>query len=253
MSRLFHVSDLHFGRADTDALTWFADIVHAERPDALIVTGDLTFRARSAEFAAAADWLAQFDVQITLEAGNHDLPYYNPFRRLFGPYSRYGRVERMIEDALDLTDVAVVPLRTTSRFQLRTNWSRGVVRGHNLEKTLVELAEVPPAKLAIIACHHPLTDIAELERPQRTHNGVEALHRLARGGARAVLSGHVHDPFDSVWSVAGPDVRLIGAGTLSERVRTSPPSFNELRVEGRALEVIVRDMAGRAAPLRPIR
>ena len=56
MIRLFHVSDLHFGAEYQAALDWFAARVAAEQPDAVIVTGDLTMRARHPEFAAAAQW-----------------------------------------------------------------------------------------------------------------------------------------------------------------------------------------------------
>ena len=37
-------------------------------------------------------------------------------------------------------------------------------------------------------------------------------------------------------------VRMIGAGTLSQRVRSTPPSFNELRWDGERLEVKVRNL-----------
>src|SRR3546814_3161880 len=88
MTRLFHISDLHFGLEDRAALGWFADCVRAERPDAVLITGDLTMRARSREFAAACDWIGALDVPVTVEVGNHDLPYFNPVERLFFPYCR---------------------------------------------------------------------------------------------------------------------------------------------------------------------
>ena len=69
-----------------------------------------------------------------------------------------------------------------------------------------------------------------------------ALEALGRAGAHAVLSGHVHDPFDLPVPAAGSTLRLIGAGTLSERVRETRPSFNELRIEGQALETRVHAM-----------
>lgn len=240
-SRLFHVSDIHFGREDPAALAWFAGIVHAERPDALIVTGDYTFRARSSEFAAAAAWLESLDVPMTLEPGNHDLPYYNPFKRFFTPYRRFLAVERRIEHQLDLPDVAIVPLRTVSRFQWRWNQSRGIVRAAHLDTAVAELAAVPPGKLRLVAVHHPLVDVAEFSRPQGTRGGGRALQALAEAGADAVLSGHVHDPFDRIWP-GPPPVRLIGAGTLSARVRHSPPSFNALEVEAGSLRVVRREM-----------
>ena len=241
-SRLFHVSDIHFGREDPAALAWFADTVRGERPDALIVTGDYTFRARSSEFAAAAAWLEALDVPMTLEPGNHDLPYYNPLKRFFTPYRRFLSVERRIERQLDLPDVAIVPLRTVSRFQWRWNQSRGIARPAHLATAVAELKAVPAGKLRLVAVHHPLVDIADFARPQRTRGGIRAARALAEAGADAVLSGHVHDPFDRMWD-GPPALRLIGAGTLSARVRRSPPSFNALTIDDGRLTVVRREMS----------
>ncbi len=44
--KLFHVSDVHFGAEDPKALDWFARCVADEAPDAVIMTGDLTMRAK---------------------------------------------------------------------------------------------------------------------------------------------------------------------------------------------------------------
>lgn len=241
MVRLFHVSDLHFGREDRAAMRWFADRVHAERPDAVICTGDLTMRARKREFAAAADWLTSLGVPTTVEPGNHDLPYFNPLARLLDPYRRFRALKAMIERPLDLPGVLIVPLKTTARLQLR-NLSWGRVSRSGLRAALDLLAGKPYSTVAIIACHHPLV------RPGfrglgETRRGAEALALLAEAGADAVLSGHVHDAFDVAHHDAGRVVRLIGAGTLSERVRTTPPSFNLLRIAGGTLEVEARTMA----------
>ena len=85
MIRLFHVSDVHFGAEDRDAVAWFDATVHAEQPDAIVMTGDLTMRARSEEFAAAVTWLEGLRRPVTVEVGNHDLPLFNLFARLFRP------------------------------------------------------------------------------------------------------------------------------------------------------------------------
>ena len=242
MPRLFHVSDLHFGRADREALDWFAARVRDERPDGVVVTGDLTMRARSAEWAAAAEWLSRLDAPLSIEPGNHDLPYYNPFRRFISPYARFDRVERAVERPLLAPGVWLVPLRTTKRAQWRLNWSWGAVVAGRLERALKLLRERPPDHVAVVACHHPLVDSGGLDDHARTLGGREALDALSHAGADAVLSGHVHDAFDVAWPAAGGPVRLIGAGTLSQRVRGSPPSFNELIVDRGALDVRVREM-----------
>src|SRR3546814_17894372 len=89
-----------------------------------------------------------------------------------------------------------------------------------------------------------------------TINGTRTREALAGRNVVAVLSGHIHDPFDlTAQTPAGP-LRMIGAGTLSKRIRSTPPSFNEividgddLRVEARNLEhVATADMQIRAVP-----
>ena len=245
MTRLFHVSDLHFGREDKEAVDWFARTVRDEMPDAVICTGDLTMRARSHEFAAAAAYLEALPVPVTVEPGNHDLPYFNPFDRLFRPYRRFGRVERLIERPLDLQHVTIIPLKTTARFQLRHNWSWGVVRDDNLDRALRRVQAAPSDHLRIIACHHPLVDKQGLESQGRTLHGRKALRALAEAGAHATLSGHVHDPFDMEHVVAGRTIRTIGAGTLSERTRATPPSFNELRITSDLTLHVEHRMMGR--------
>ena len=239
--RIFHVSDLHFGREDAAAVARFAEIVRAERPDVVACTGDLTMRARSREFAAAAEWLGSLGVPVTIEPGNHDLPYFNPFRRMFDPYRRYARVERAIERPVDLPGVLLVPLRTTARFQFRPlAWGR--VSRSGLETALAAIAARPPATMAIVTCHHPLAR-AGFEGHGDTAGGAQALGLLAEAGASAVLSGHVHDAFDVEWPTSVGAIRLIGAGTLSERVRETPPSFNEICVADGALDVRPRKLS----------
>ncbi|WCT72778.1 metallophosphoesterase [Sphingomonas naphthae] len=240
MTRLFHVSDLHFGRADEAALDWFAGLVRAEKPDAVVCTGDLTMRARSAEYAAASAWLKALDVPVTIEPGNHDLPMYNLLARFTRPYGRFERVEKAIEREMDLPGVWVVPLKTTRRFQWR-NWKHGAVSRSQLDGALARLKAKPAGHVALIACHHPLV-ARKASGSDQTAGGIAALPVLAAAGATAVLSGHTHDPFDLPWETPGGTIRLVGAGTLSERVRASPPSFNELIVEDGALSVRVRTL-----------
>jgi 3',5'-cyclic AMP phosphodiesterase CpdA len=241
MARLFHVSDLHFGREDQDAVRWFADLVRIERPDAVICTGDLTMRARSREFAAAQAWLQGLGVPVTIEPGNHDLPYFNPLARLLDPYRRLRAVETVIERPLALSGVLLVPLKTTARIQMRRlSWGR--VSHSGLKAALPMLRAKPPGTIAIVACHHPLVRTG-FEGHGETLGGEAALGLLAEAGADAVVSGHVHDAFDVPWRGGARVVRLIGAGTLSRRLRSTPPSFNEIVVETGSLDVRVREMS----------
>lgn len=250
MPRLFHVSDVHFGAVDRAAIDWFAALVAAEKPDAVVMTGDLTMRALPREFEEGGAWLKGLGVPVTVEVGNHDIPYYwDPLRRLFAPYTRYAAVERMIEAPLAIPGVTIVPLKTTARAQWRWNWSKGRVSPGALRSALALIADAPKGNAIIVAGHHPLIE-GPTTGTARTRHGDAALTALAEAGADAVLSGHVHDPFDVPVQRAGRTLRMIGAGTLSRRTRATPPSFNELRIDGKRIEAIARTQA--PTPDRPV-
>lgn len=239
-TRLFHVSDIHFGAEDREALDWFSALVRDERPDALIFTGDITMRARGHEFEAASEWFEQFDMPVTVEVGNHDLPYHNPLLRFFAPYRRYHRLERLIEKPLEIQGLSIVPLKTTARFQWRLDWSKGYISEEGVGRVVNRVNAAPDDHLVFVAAHHPLLPVPGAAGKGDTRRGPEALDALAKAGAHAVLSGHVHDPFDDVHHAHGREVRLIGAGTLSERTRETQPSFNEIRVAGGKFETMAR-------------
>ena len=241
LTTLFHVSDLHFGREDRAALDAFAAAVARDAPATVICTGDLTWRGVPREFAQAAEWLGALGVPVTVEPGNHDIPYYwDPLRRLVRPYARYHALEAMVERELALDDIAVVSLRTVARAQFRLNQSKGRVAQRSLDQAVAQLHQSKGLKL--VACHHPLID-ADTHSTGSTKGGRQALATLAMAGADAVLSGHVHDPFDLKVEAGGRSIRIIGAGTLSERLRATPPSYNRLMwSEDRGLQVEVIEL-----------
>jgi 3',5'-cyclic AMP phosphodiesterase CpdA len=224
---LFHVSDLHFGAEDRAALDWFARGVTDVCPDAVICTGDLTMRARHHEFAAAAAWLGGLGAPVMVEPGNHDLPYFNLFERFTAPYARYHALRRAVNRDLVLDGAAIIALPTVAPAQWRLNWSKGHVSSADLVHTLAGLGGAAAAGIRIVACHHPLIE-AHTIGTASTRGGRQALAALARAGADVVLSGHVHDAFDQTVEVDGRPIRLVGAGTLSQRVRSTRPSYNRL-------------------------
>lgn len=239
--RLFHISDLHFGREDRLALDWVKAVVADERPDAVCVTGDLTMRARHREFAAANRWIGGISVPVTIEVGNHDMPYFNLVERFFAPYRRFRASEALLERQLDMPDLAIIPLKTATRAQWRVPWVEGWVTDRALAATLAALDALPASTRALVTVHHPLLERSPAGK-RLTINGERAMAELARRGVLAVLSGHVHDPFDLVHQTAAGPLRMIGAGTLSQRLRSTPCSFNELTVTGREIAVEVRNL-----------
>lgn len=238
---LFHISDIHFGLEDDRALDWVVQEIAEKRPAAVAITGDLTMRARHREFAAATHWIKSLDVPVTVEVGNHDLPYFNLLERFTTPYKRFRGMLDLIDREIDLPGLAIVPLKTVRRWQPRWPWSHGWVTERALERTLKALDTLPAGTRALVACHHPLVEAGTRGRAW-TRGGDNALAELAKRNVLGTLSGHVHDAFDIVKQTPEGPVRMIGAGTLSQRIRSTPPSFNELTWDGRTLEVCVRNI-----------
>jgi len=232
-TRLVHISDVHFGVENRAALAEIDRVIREEQPDALVCTGDITQRATHRQFADAERWFARFDIPIWLEPGNHDMPYGNLWERFTAPYDRYNALrEAVAVPHFETQDLVLVPLKTTVRAQNRWPWSDGVVRPRALERTLSALHDLPDdGRVRIVTAHHPLHAPQEGE-PSPTFRGNKAFARLAEAGMNAILTGHVHRPFHEVRRAGAYHADVIGAGTISTRLRHSAPgSYNFLTIK----------------------
>lgn len=238
---LFHLSDIHFGLEDRAALAWVERCIEAEQPAAICITGDLTMRARRREFAAACRWISVLDPPVTVEVGNHDMPYFNLIERFVDPYRRFRSIEAVLEKQIDLPGLAIVPLKTVARAQWRFPWSNGWVTRAALAQTLAALDALPKGTRALVTAHHPLTE-HDPHGKRLTINGGAAMAELAKRDILAILTGHVHDAFDLDQATPAGNLRMIGAGTLSQRIRSSPPSFNQLTITPDGIAVTVRNV-----------
>lgn len=231
-TRLFHISDVHFGVEDRRALEIVERAVKDEQPDAVVCTGDLTQRAKHSEYEAAAQWFEELGVPVILDPGNHDMPYYNLFERFTDPYRRYLTLKQRVESGFESSDVVLVPLKTTVRAQPRFPWSDGIVMRAALGRTIAQLQALKnDPRTKIITAHHPLLG-PEGKAGNPTIGGAGAFAALAKAGADAVISGHVHRPFDELRAANDCQLRLIGIGTLSTRLRHgAPPCYRVLTCE----------------------
>jgi len=243
---LFHISDVHFGIENRSALEVVAQAICHEQPDALVCTGDVTQRAKHSEYAAAAEWFGQFDVPVWLDPGNHDMPYGNLIERFSTPYQRFGRLrEAVAQPCFETDDCVLIPLKTTVRAQARWPWSDGVVTQKALNATLETLNDLKGDKRTrIVTAHHPLHG-PKPDGPSDTIGGNDAFRRLTDCGMDAIMTGHIHKPFNEWRSGDERQAQVIGAGTLSKRLRHgAPPSYNVLTsVKGAAqIRVDLREL-----------
>ena len=105
---------------------------------------------------------------------------------------------------------------------------------------LEALSNDPRHKL--ILCHHPLLGESD-DKANPTIGGDKAFAALAKAGGNAVASGHVHTPFELQRERGGHAMQMLGAGTLSTRLRGAPPSYQVLTFErGQPIQRELREL-----------
>jgi len=146
-------------------------------------------------------------------------------------------------DHFETQDVVLIPLKTTVRSQNRWPWSDGHVTPSSQKRTHDLLQSYNgDSRHLIVTAHHPLHG-PKIGGPSDTIHGNDAIADLASNGMDAILTGHIHTPFDEHRSGPEWSTHVIGAGTLSTRLRGgNPPSYNVLTcVKGEDIVVELRE------------
>src|SRR3954449_12672383 len=113
MRTVAHLSDLHFGRTDPALIEPLLAALGAVRPHVVVVSGDLTQRARKKEFEQARDFLARIRFPLIVVPGNHDVPLYRVWERFLSPLGNYQRiVQRDLEPFFVDGEMAVLGINT---------------------------------------------------------------------------------------------------------------------------------------------
>lgn len=244
--RLAHLSDVHFGAENPAAAEAAVAYTQAAKPDAVIVSGDLTLGGRLDEFKSARAWLSRLPHPLLLTPGNHDTPYWNLLLRSLNPFGRYRRyLAPLSETNLTTPKLAIRTLNTSRGAQPRLDWSKGAI---NLDAARCAAAELNECKAAlkVLVCHHPLVEPKQVAVSGNVHRGEEAAGILASEGVDIILTGHVHNPFALALPHYGGMTYAIGAGTLSLRTRGTPESFSMIEADDNTINVSALGWSGTA-------
>jgi 3',5'-cyclic AMP phosphodiesterase CpdA len=241
-ARIAHLSDIHFGGEQPEAVEAAIEAVAAFAPTLTVVSGDLTLNGLPREFAAAAAWLKRLPAARLVTPGNHDTPYWNLVLRALNPFGRYRRyIGRASAAAFDAPELTARALNSARGAQPRPNWSKGALNLDDLRR--IDWGG-PSSAVKLFTCHHPLIDMADAPVTGGVHCGAEAAAILAGAGVELILTGHVHNPFALALPTPGPACYALGAGTLSLRTRGTPPSFSTIVVEAEAFTVTALGWTG---------
>lgn len=239
-----HISDLHFGRiAASGVLEALVKEINEAVVDLVVLSGDLTQRARPSEYEAAQDLLATIEAPTLVVAGNHDVyPWWRPLRRLWTPLARYKRsITDDLAPTFETDAVAVLGLTSAHGATIKggrlTTSDRAAMTDY--------FSGVDDARFKVLVVHHPLhpTAIGPISPHPVARHAQKTLDEAADAGVDLVLSGHLHIPAIKPLSIIPGEHRIViaSAGTAtSNRYRqpTGPVNFyNVVTVDPDAFSV----------------
>ena len=250
MTRITHLSDLHFGAHDERLVEAVEARVEEAKPDLVVISGDFTQRARTEQFEEACRFLTRLrdrGHEVLGVPGNHDVPLYDVLRRFLSPLTRY---KRFIDDSLcpfhEVSGAAVLGINTARSLTFKD----GNINNDQMEfirSTFARVADVP----RILVTHHPLFALpvdegGALGKPIGRQE--LALDAIAEAGVDILLAGHNHRASThsarDLATRAGPAL-VIQAGTAtSTRLRDEEQSFNQIDIDGHDVVLTVQKWGG---------
>ncbi|WP_148289166.1 metallophosphoesterase family protein, partial [Herbaspirillum sp. B65] len=229
----------HFGRIDAHIIEPLIAQIHELRPDLIVVSGDLTQRARSKQFKQARQFLDALPQPQLVVPGNHDVPLFNVAARLLQPLRQYKRhITPDLQPKYVDEEIAVVGINTARSLTIKD----GRVNDRQIELARRELAAVGEHLVKIIVTHHPFDLPAGPQHHGLVGQAVPAMRAFALCGADLLLAGHVHtsSAVSSAgrYHIPGYSALVVQAGTAtSTRGRGESNSFNVLQVEAHQIVV----------------
>ncbi|BDG04127.1 metallophosphoesterase family protein [Anaeromyxobacter oryzae] len=240
-----HLSDLHFGKEDPPVVRALAADLAAVRPALVIVSGDLTQRARPREFLAARAFLAALPAPALVVPGNHDVPLFQVIRRFVSPLGRWRRYLGPETEPVFLDDELVVVGVSTARSNV---WKEGRINEAQISRAL-EAYRAAPGRVKVLVAHHPFAPPAGALRARVAGRSPAALQALEAEGLDLVLTGHLHhghagDVRDTVHALAQSVLTVHASTATSVRRRDEPNAYNVLALSPGRIRLEVRAFEG---------
>ncbi len=238
MPTLIQLSDLHFGPQHNSHLDEIIlkDIA-ALNPDAVIVSGDFTMRARYHEFEQARDFLGKLNRPTLTIPGNHDqpiLPMADSIERFMHQYARYQKyIHTDIDSALEVPGWFVIGVNDNHPIMPGGFWS-----GKQRKWMQDRLSNVPRDAVKVVVTHHQLSWGGKW-RPAGFWYPNRALDFLVRYRVELILNGHTHVP-TAEQTKQGIVIARAGTATSGRLRHGNANSYNLISVDANQISIFVR-------------
>lgn len=217
MRTIFHCSDLHFGPLHLPRLAQGAlDLVADRRPDLVVVSGDLTQRAKPEQFRQAREFVDSLPVPSLVVPGNHDVPMFRVWERVFDPFGAYRRhFSRELEPVYRDEEMLVVGINTAFNWTIQD----GRIKLARLLEVGEIFAAVPDSIFKVVVAHHHLIPPPNFGTQRVLANAYEAIDVFSTASVDLILSGHQHQAYignsEEFYPKGRPPVVILHSGTTT--------------------------------------
>ena len=247
--QIAHIGDMHFGGlANVPVVEALERLLPDLRPDAIVIGGDLSQRARHGEFQRGRAFanLCRETAPVLVIPGNHDVQWWHRPFIPFGKDAVYQKYRSYF--GADLTPTLTIPGGAVIASVLTAHgvaWGsltprvRDIaVKGHlpksEMQRVQSVFAKVDPGLPRVLVMHHNLLR-GELSQRMGLARWRRAQRRIVEAGTDVVLCGHDHE--EGAEQLDGR-VAVSTAVTLSTRARGGRPvSFNFVTIDPAAVQV----------------
>ena len=233
MTTIAHISDVHFGREDPVIVRGLLQAVADAAPDIVVVSGDLTQRARKKQFRAAKMFLQALpEVPQIVIPGNHDVSLTSLMDRAFKPFKRFKKfITPDLSPYYEDDEVAIAGINTVRLATVND----GRIKPRVVKIACEQLGGSGKNKARIVVTHHPM-DVKPGNWKQRTvSKSKAAMKKFGEVGVDVFLSGHLHTgrtiATSARYKFKGYSAVVVHAGTaVSTRRRGEPNQWNIVRI-----------------------
>lgn len=217
MRTLLHISDVHFGPPHLPRVAeGVLELIGEGRPDVVVLSGDLTQRAKPEQFRQARRFVDAIPVPTVVVPGNHDVPMYRFWERIFTPFAAYRRhFDEELEPIWRDDNLLIVGINTAYNWTLK----EGRIRLHRLLEVGRLLAETPESVFKVVVAHHHLIPPPNFGTQTVLGNAYEAMDLFSRAGVDLILSGHLHQSYignsEEFYPRGRPPVVVVHSGTTT--------------------------------------
>ena len=253
MRTIAHISDVHFGTTTPSIVDALVRELNDRKPDLIVLSGDLTQRARASQYKQAAEMLARFERPYIVVPGNHDVPLWDVIMRFAAPLANYTKyITKDLRPVYRDEEMIVAGINSARSFSFTLDgfWKDGRISEEQLLDLELRFKDLPKEMLKIVVTHHPFIPPPGERLHGIVHGATRALNTFAKCGVDVVLAGHLHMGYSgdvrSHHEATKRSILSIQAGTAtSNRLRGGEPNaYNWLELELHHARVEVRAWNG---------